>query len=72
MASQMTEPHTYTVYNDFSTPENTRRLEEAARTMGFRLVNMADVTDHPSPNYLLMLQRAQQEALAEGAHICIV
>ena len=72
MASQMTEPHTYTVYNDFSTPENTRRLEEAARTMGFRLVNMAEVKDHPSPNYLLMLQRAQQEALAEGAHICIV
>lgn len=25
-------PFTYTVYNDFSTPENTKRLEEAAAT----------------------------------------
>lgn len=41
---------TYTVYNDFSTPENTRRLEQASRELGFRLVNLSDLTDHPSPN----------------------
>ena len=64
MQSEVTVPFTYTVYNDFSTEENTRRLEEASRRYGFRLINLSDVTSHPSPNYLLVLQMAQQEALA--------
>lgn len=61
-----------TVYNDFSTPENTDLLAEQARTHGFRLVNWADRTDHPSPNYRLTLQDARRRALAEGAHLVIV
>lgn len=65
-------PYTYTVYNDFSTPENTQRLEEAAREYGFTLVNLSDLTDHPSPNYLLVLQIAQQKAIAENAALCLV
>lgn len=51
MQSEVTVPFTYTVYNDFSTEENTRRLEEASRRYGFRLINLSDVTSHPSPNY---------------------
>ena len=70
--SEITVPHQYTVYNDFSTAENTTRLEEAARQYGFRLVNLADVTDHPSPNYLLVLQMAQREALEANAGLLIV
>lgn len=62
----------YTVYNDFSTPENTSRLEQASREMGFKLVNLANLTDHPSPNYLLVLQTARREALAAGAGLLIV
>lgn len=72
MGSRLNVPFTYTVYNDFSTDENTRRLEEAARQYGFRLVNLADVTDHPSPNYLLVLQMAQREAIAADAGMLIV
>lgn len=72
MQSVYTVPMTYTVYNDFSTPENTRRLEQAAAELGFRLVNLADLTTHPSPNYLLVLQRAQAEALADDAGLLIV
>ena len=72
MGSRLDVPFTYTVYNDFSTDENTRRLEEAARQYGFRLVNLADVTDHPSPNYLLVLQMAQREAIAADAGMLIV
>ena len=34
MGSKFDVPFTYTVYNDFSTDENTRRLEEAARRVG--------------------------------------
>lgn len=63
---------TYTVYNDFSTPENTQLLEQASRELGFRLVNLSDLTDHPSPNYLLVLRTARHEALAADAGLCIV
>lgn len=71
-ASQLHTPYIYTVYNDFSTPDNTRRLAEAAQRGGFRLINLADLTDHPSPNYLFVLQTAQREALAANAGLLIV
>lgn len=61
-----------TVYNDFSTPENTTLLKKMSAEMGFRLVNWADRTGHPSPNYRLTLQDAQQQALADAAHLVIV
>lgn len=72
LSSVWTVPHRYFVYNDFSTPENTARLEEASRRLGFELVNLADLTDHPSPNYLLILQEAQRRALASDAGLLIV
>lgn len=69
-------PFIYTVYNDFSTPENTRRLEAVASEIGgggnFRLVNLSDVTDTPSPNYRLTLRMALRDALADGASLAIV
>ena len=72
MASQLNVPHTYTIYNDFSTPENTARLEQAAGEMGFQLVNISDITTHPSPNYLLVLQREREMCLNEDAGLLIV
>lgn len=72
LASKLDVPHTYTLYNDFSTPENTRRLQDASRTMGFQLVNLSDLTQHPSPNYLLVLQRERRMCLEEDAGLLIV
>ncbi len=72
MESDIRVPYTYTIYNDFSTPENTLRLEEASKTYGFRLINLSDLTDHPSPNYLLVLQKTQQEAIEADAGLLIV
>ena len=72
LASDLRVPYTYTVYNDNSTLENTRRLEEAARELGITLVNVADLTDHPSPNYLYVLRRTRREALQADAALCIV
>ncbi len=72
MASAHTVDFRYTVYNDNSTPENTARLAEAAKELGFTLVNIADITNHPSPNYLLVLQMAQEKALADNAPLAIV
>lgn len=72
MSSDIKVPFTYTIYNDFSTPENTIRLEEASKEYGFQLVNLSDLTDHPSPNYLLVLQKTQQEAIEAEAGLLIV
>ena len=72
LASQLTVPYTYTLYNDFSSAENTSRLEAASREMGFTLVNLSDLTKHPSPNYLLVLQRERHMCLDEEAALLIV
>ena len=61
-----------TIYNDFSTDENTLMLKQLSSQMGFRLINWAELTDHPSPNYRYTLQHAQQRALEEDAHLAIV
>ena len=70
--SNLSVPYTYTIYNDFSTPENTARLEQASKEMGFILVNLSDLTDHPSPNYLLVLQRERRLCLEQDAALLIV
>ncbi len=72
LESDISVPYTYTVYNDFSTPENTIKLEKASKEFGFNLVNLADITDHPSPNYLLVLQMCQREAIKSEAGLLIV
>ena len=61
-----------TVFNDFSTAENTAALQQLAGELHFTLVNLQDLTCHPSPNYLLVLQIAQRQALDDGAHLVIV
>ena len=72
LASDMTIPYHYYVYNDFSTTENTARLQKASEEMGFELIHLADLTDHPSPNYLLILQMAQQKAIESEVGLLIV
>lgn len=72
MASKLDVPFTYTIFNDFSTMENTRILSKKSLEMGFDLVNLQDLTTHPSPNYLMVLQMAQQEALKRDAALVIV
>ena len=62
----------YTIYNDFSSEHSTAQLEKYSKEYGFELVNLSDITDHPSPNYLLVLQMAQQRAIAEGADLLII
>ncbi len=62
----------YTIYNDFSTAENRLLLEEITSSKKIGLVNMETITEHPSPNYLLILQMAQQRAIQENAHLIII
>lgn len=72
LSSDISVPYTYTIYNDFSSPENTQRLEQASKEMGFTLVNLSDITSHPSPNYLLVLQMTQKEAISKNFGLLIV
>ena len=72
LASQIDVPYIYTIYNDFSSAENTELLEKYSKELGFELVNLADITDHPSPNYLLVLQMAQKRAVESQASLLIV
>ena len=72
MASEVSVDFIYTVYNDFSSDATTEILEETSKKLGFILVNLKDITLHPSPNYLLILQKAQQRANFDNAHLVIV
>ena len=72
VSSCLNIPYTYIIYNDFSTAENTAKLEKEAKRGGFQLVNLSDLTNHPSPNYLLVLQRERKICLQEGAAMLIV
>jgi GT2 family glycosyltransferase len=72
MSSEISADFIYTVYNDFSSDESTNALEQLSKKFDFNLINLKDVTLHPSPNYLTILQMAQQRASFEEAHILIV
>jgi hypothetical protein len=72
MDSAVSIDFSYTVYNDFSSDTTSKALEKKSKELGFVLVNLKDITMHPSPNYLLILQKAQQSANFENAHLIII
>lgn len=72
MDSEIEVDFSYTVYNDYSSDTNTKILEKKSEELGFSLVNLKQITMHPSPNYLLILQIAQQSANFENVHLLIV
>lgn len=64
--------YTLCVFDDNSQKENAQRLDEIAAETGIEVVHIAALTDHPSPNYRLVLQLSQQRALAAQRHLVIV
>mgnify|MGYP003562901774 FL=1 len=64
--------HTLCIYDDNSLPENAKRLDLICSETNTQVIHISDLTDHPSPNYRLVLQLAQQEALATNRHLVIV
>ncbi|WP_321367892.1 glycosyltransferase [uncultured Draconibacterium sp.] len=62
----------YYVFNDFSQPETKKYLDEAAEQFGFNVIHLEDITDTPSPNYKIVLQRAQQMALDADIPLIII
>ena len=64
--------HTLCVYDDNSQIENAKHLDKLVEELHIKVVHLSDLTDHPSPNYRLVLQLAEQEALATSRHLLIV
>lgn len=62
----------YYVYNDFSGPETKNMLMGAAKKRGFHLVHIEEFTKNPSPNYKLVLQKAQKSAIEKCKPLVIV
>lgn len=62
----------HVIFNDFSSDETKRMLEEKKDQIGYELVHLEDLTDHPSPNYKLVLQIAQKRALSEDLPLLVV
>ena len=70
--SKSITPVHHVVYNDFSTAETKAGLEQISKEIDFELIHLEDLTDHPSPNYKLVLQVAQQRAVKEGVPLIVV
>lgn len=70
--SEITGDFEYIVFNDFSSQETSDFLESAKDKYKFRLIHLADITSTPSPNYKLVLQKAQEMALKKHCPLIIV
>lgn len=62
----------YIVFNDFSKKDTKTFLEEQGIRHGFTIVHLEDITDHPSPNYQLVLRLAQEKALKTNVPLIII
>lgn len=62
----------HVIFNDFSTEDTKIRLEENKSKIGYELIHIEDLTDHPSPNYKLVLQLSQKMALEAGLPLLVI
>jgi len=60
------------VYNDFSSKETKLALQNYSTKLHYELINLEDITNSPSPNYILILKKAQQLALEKNLPLIIV
>jgi len=63
---------TYIVFNDFSRKETKQFLEENKEKYRYKVVHLEDITNHPSPNYHLVLKIAQNKALEMNVPLIII
>ena len=65
-------PVRHVIFNDSSTAETKASLEENKAKIGYELIHIEDLTDHPSPNYKLVLQISQKMALEDKLPLLVV
>ena len=62
----------YHIFNDFSQNETREYLEKNKDKFNFHLTNLEEITTSPSPNYKLVLQKAQELALGKNVPLGII
>jgi hypothetical protein len=62
----------YVIFNDFSGIETRNFLENNKETLHFQLINLEEITQTPSPNYKITLQKAQEMALSLNVPLLII
>lgn len=62
----------HVIFNDFSSEETKVSLEENQSQIGYELIHIEELTDHPSPNYKLVLQISQKMALEAGLPLLVI
>ncbi|HSF52248.1 MAG TPA: glycosyltransferase family A protein [Algoriphagus sp.] len=62
----------HVIFNDFSTEETKASLEDSKSKIGYELIHIEELTDHPSPNYKLVLQISQKMALEAGLPLLVI
>lgn len=70
--SKSTVSLTHKIFNDFSEENTKLSLEEHAPCIGYDLIHLEDVTNTPSPNYKVVLQMAQKEAIEKDLPLLII
>jgi hypothetical protein len=70
--SKSTVALTHKIFNDFSEEKIRLCLEENASSIGYDLVHLEDITNTPSPNYKMVLQMAQKEAIEKNLPLLII
>ncbi len=62
----------HVIFDDFSNEDTVAQLKKYQAELGYALIHLRDLTDHPSPNYKLVLEMAQQRALDQQLPLIIV
>lgn len=70
--AQSSQAIDYYIFNDFSEPETENYLQQHQEQWGYRLINLSDHVNTPSPNYRTVLIMAQNMALDQGVDLIIV
>lgn len=60
------------IFNDFSTEETKKGLEEHKNKWNYELIHLENITQTPSPNYDLVLQYGQKMALEANLPLIVV
>ncbi len=62
----------YYIFNDFSTVETRKWLDENSGKFGFQVINIEEHTTKKSPNYRTILLMARELSLRKNAHLVII
>jgi hypothetical protein len=60
------------IFNDFSDEETKIGLIKNAALIGYELIHLEEMTDHPSPNYKLVLQESQKIAVKANLPLLVI